>query len=441
MKLNYKRTFLIGLAFMSISAFWQMYDFTIPKILLNTFGVPEIAKGVIMAADNVLALFLLPLLGTLSDKVATPIGKRMPFILGGTAVAAVAMAFLPSVADAYYADSSKNYLFPLFIVLLGVVLLAMATYRSPAVALMPDLTPKPLRSKANAIINLMGAVGGVIFLVLSMVMFTEKDVRYSYLTVYLIIAAIMVGSVLLLFFTIKENKLAAEVKAYEAAHPEDDLTVTDENKGVILPKAVKHSLIFILSSIFLWFMGYNAVTTAFSQYATVEWGMAEGDASLCLTIATAGAIVSYIPIGMIASKIGRKRTILIGVVGITAAFATAAIYTALGGTFAVWLYALFILIGFSWAAINVNSLPMVVEMCRDSDVGKYTGLYYTFSMSAQILTPILSSVFIEFFGYRVLFTYSAVFLALAFVTMQFVRHGDNKPAVPKSKLEAFDVED
>ena len=441
MKLNYKRTFLIGLAFMSISAFWQMYDFTVPLILLDGFHVPEIAKGVIMALDNVLALFLLPLLGTLSDKVSTPTGKRMPFILGGTAVAAVAMIGLPLLDNAHYADPSKTYTFPLFVVLLGVLLLAMATYRSPAVALMPDLTPKPLRSKANAVINLMGAVGGVIFLILSTLMFTEKNVRYNYLPVYLIIAGLMVVSVLVLFLTIKENKLSAEVKAYEAEHPEDDLTVVDETKGVILPKPVRRSLIFILSSIFLWFMGYNAVTTAFSKYAESEWGMTAGAASLCLTIATAGAIVSYIPIGMIASKVGRKRTILIGVVGITAAFATAAIYTALGGTFAVWLYGLFILIGFSWAAINVNSLPMVVEMCRDSDVGKYTGLYYTFSMSAQILTPILSSVFISFLGYRVLFTYSAVFLGLAFVTMLFVRHGDNKPAVPASKLEAFDVED
>ena len=439
MKLNNKRTFLIGLAFMSICAFWQLYDAVVPLILRDTFGIDDFISGFIMAADNVLALFLLPMLGALSDRVHTPIGRRMPFILGGTAIAVIGMVALPLVDNAYYATGA-SYLPVVFVIVLAVVLFAMASYRSPAVALMPDLTPKPLRSKANAIINLMGAVGGVIYLILSTVMFTEKGVRYDYLPIFLIIAGLMVASVLILFFTVKENKVAEEIRAYEAAHPEDDLTVKEEGKTV-LPAAVKRSLGFILASIALWFTGYNAVTTAFTKYATAEWDMSLSSASLCLTIATAGAIVSYLPIGALASRIGRKKTILIGIVGITAAFATAAVYTLAGGKFAPWLYVLFVLIGFSWAAINVNSLPMVVEMCRGGDVGKFTGLYYTFSMSAQIVTPILSGYFLKNVGYRTLFPYSALFLALSFVTMTFVRHGDNKPSLPKSKLEAFDVED
>ena len=440
MKQNQKRTFLIGLAFMSICAFWQMYDAVVPLILRDTFGVSDTASGFIMAADNVLALFLLPLLGTLSDKADTPIGRRMPFILGGTAVAAVAMIVLPLVDNAYYADP-KPHLLPVFVGVLGLLLLAMASYRSPAVALMPDLTPKPLRSKANAVINLMGAVGGIIYLLLSAVLFTEKGVRYNYLPIFLIIAGIMVISVLVLFLTVKEKKIAKEIRAYEEAHPEEDLTVKDENKNAVLPRPVKRSLGFILASIALWFTGYNAVTTAFTRYATAEWDMSLSSASLCLTVATAGAIVSYIPIGALASRIGRKRTIMIGIIGITTAFATAAVYTLAGGKFATWLYVLFVLIGFSWAAINVNSLPMVVEMCRGGDVGKFTGLYYTFSMSAQILTPILSGWLLDHVGYWTLFPYSAIFLALSFATMVFVRHGDNKPAQPKSKLEAFNVED
>ena len=440
MKLNQKRTYLIGLAFMSICAFWQMYDNVIPLMLRDTFGVNDTVSGFIMAADNVLALFLLPLLGTLSDKVDTPIGRRMPFILGGTGLAVIAMIVLPLVDNAYFANP-RSYLLVVFIAVLGFLLLSMACYRSPAVALMPDLTPKPLRSKGNAVINLMGAVGGILYLLLSTFMFTEKNVRYDYLPIFLIIAGIMEVSVLVLFLTVKEKKVAAEVKAFDEAHPEYDLTVKDEHKSAILPRPVKRSLGFILASIALWFTGYNAVTTAFSRYATREWEMSLSSANLCLTIATAGAIVSYIPIGMISSRIGRKRTIMIGIIGITTAFATAAIYTLGGGKFSPFLYVLFVLIGFSWAAINVNSLPMVVEMCRDSDVGKFTGLYYTFSMTAQIITPILSGWLLDHVGYWTLFPYSAIFLALSFMTMIFVRHGDNKPALPASKLEAFDVED
>lgn len=441
MKLNYKRTFLVGLAFMSICAFWQLYDAIIPLILRDTFHINDTFSGMIMAADNVLALFLLPLLGTLSDKVRTPLGKRMPFIIDGTAWAFLAMSLLPVIDNAYYDNPEKTYLIPLFIVTLGFLLLFMACYRSPAVALMPDLTPKPLRSKANAVINLMGAVGGIIYLLLSTVMFTEKNVRHDYTTVFMIIGGLMVVSVLVLSLTVRENKVAAEVAAYEKAHPEDDLTEADARKGTVLPKPVKRSLGFLLASIALWFTGYNAVTTAFTKYATQEWEMSLSSASLCLTIATAGAIVSYLPIGMLASRIGRKKTIMIGIIGIASAFTVAAIYTLGGGTFAPWLYVLFVLIGFSWAAINVNSLPMVVEMCREGDVGKFTGLYYTFSMSAQILTPILSGLLLQHVGYWTLFPYSAIFLALSFVTMLFVRHGDNKPKPAASKLEAFDVAD
>ena len=172
-KLNYKRTFLIGLAFMSICAFWQLYDAIIPLILRDTFHFGDTFSGVIMAADNVIALFLLPLLGSLSDKVDTRIGKRMPFIIGGTAIAVIAMMFLPIIDNSYFAAASTG-LKVIFIVVLLIVLLAMATYRSPAVALMPDLTIKPNRSMANAIINLMGAVGGIIYLILNTIMYSKS---------------------------------------------------------------------------------------------------------------------------------------------------------------------------------------------------------------------------------------------------------------------------
>ena len=163
MKLNYKRTFIVGLAFLSICAFWQMYDNVIPLILTNTFHLNETYSGAIMAADNILALILLPLFGSLSDKTNTKIGKRMPYILFGTGLAIILMNILPILDNGYFASPSNGKLVG-FVVVLGLLLIAMGTYRSPAVALMPDVTPKPLRSKANAIINLMGAVGGIIYL-------------------------------------------------------------------------------------------------------------------------------------------------------------------------------------------------------------------------------------------------------------------------------------
>ncbi|MBQ0010109.1 MAG: MFS transporter [Ruminococcus sp.] len=445
MKLNYKKTLLIGLAFMSICAFWQLYDGLIPLILRDTFHFGDTFAGVIMALDNVIALFLLPILGALSDKVDTKIGKRMPFILGGTAVAVVAMTFLPVVDNAYAASGTVALRY-VFIGILLVVLLAMASYRSPAVALMPDLTVKPLRSKANAVINLMGAVGGILYLILSTFMYskskTEGLSHINYLPIFLIIASIMAVSVVVLFFTIKEKKEILEVEAYDREHPEEDLSVQDEAAGkTVLPPDVKKSLAFILGSIALWFMGYNAITTAFTKYATKEWSMAPGGASLCLTIATAGAIVSYLPIGMIASRVGRKRTIMTGIILLASCFALGGVYTIFADTFSPILYVLFVLIGFAWAAINVNSLPMVVEMCRGSDVGKFTGLYYTFSMSAQILTPILSGFLLEKVGYWTLFPYGALFVALSFVTMIFVRHGDSRPDAKQATMEAIAASD
>ncbi|MBR4169467.1 MAG: MFS transporter [Lachnospiraceae bacterium] len=445
MKLNKTRTFLVGLAFMSICMFWQMYDSVIPLILKNTFHINDTISGAIMALDNVIALFLLPLLGALSDKCSTKIGRRMPFIIGGTAASVLLMTFIP-IMDNLYAKEPKQILLICFILFLGLLLIAMGTYRSPAVALMPDVTPKPLRSKANAIINLMGAVGGIIYLVITTFMYskakTEGLAHVDYQPLFVIVATVMVVSVIVLFLTIKEPKLVAECEAYEAEHPEDNLEVVDEHTGKsYMPKEVRRSMYFILFSIALWFIGYNAITTAFTKYAQQEWNMPLGEASLCLTIATGAAIVSYIPIGELASKIGRKKTILIGIVVLALNFLLGFVMTFVLHGFSPILYVIFCLIGFAWAAINVNSLPMVVEMCSESDIGKFTGYYYTFSMAAQIITPILSGALLQYVGYWTLFPYGAFFVALAFFTMLNVKHGDNKPAMPKDKLEMFDVED
>lgn len=430
MKLNYKRTILIGLAFMSISAFWQMYDNEIPKILKNTFGMGETLTGAIMAIDNVLALFLLPIFGSLSDKVNTKIGRRMPFILIGTALTCALLVILP------IANHTVNL--PLFVGGLFFVLICMGTYRSPAVALMPDLTPKPLRSKANAVINLMGAVGGV-FTLIMIKLLVGSSTNPNYFPLFLSVGVVMAVSVIVLYLTIKENKLRKEREELEIAEGlvEEEEEPTNENAGQKLPKDVFRSLCFILASVAFWFIAYNAVTTAFSRYAEQVWGLKGGGYANCLLVATVAAIISYIPIGSIASKIGRKKTIIIGVVLLGLCFFAAGLFD----TYSDIMVVFFCIIGFAWAAIGVNSYPMVVEIASAGDVGKYTGLYYTFSMTAQVITPILSGWLLENIGYRTLFPYSVVFCILAIITMSQVKHGDSKPIKKKSMLENLDIDD
>lgn len=451
MKLNYKRTVLIGLAFLSICAFWQMYDSIIPLILQNTFGIGETLTGAIMAADNVLAIFLLPLFGALSDKTDTRFGKRMPFIITGTVLAVIFLMLLP------IADRQVNVV--LFIVSLFALLVSMGLYRSPAVALMPDLTPNKLRSKGNAIINLMGAVGGVYTLIMIKLLVGKGD-RPDYMPLFVSVAALMVISVGILVITISEKKIeakvAAEIKAYEDStglkvETEDTIeeeqlleaekNSSDENKGktvkMQMPPEVKRSMAFLLTSIFLWFTAYNAVTTAFSRYTKVVWHLEGGGFADCLMVATVAAILSYVPIGNLAGRIGRKKTILVGIVLMSICY-FAAIFV---GQYHGLVNVAFAVIGIGWAAINVNSYPMIVEMSKGSDIGKFTGTYYTFSMAAQILTPILSGFLLENVSYRTLFPYAFVFSVLAFITMTQVRHGDARPDKKKSLLENFDVDD
>ena len=512
MKLNYKRIILVGFAFFLIQAFWQAYDNTIPMILTNKFGMSQAWSGAIMALDNVLALFMLPLFGAISDKHHSKWGRRTPFIVVGTLIAAVmliALSFVdnaqlhhisdvaaiddPAALETIYdreADETlltpggqkfvlsrqftkeeftqirsqitvdgaavtnpdyTNYVMParqacawdatakspvtlvFFIALLLVILVSMAVFRSPAVALMPDVTLKPLRSKANAVINLMGSAGGILVLALGMV-FATSAVRNSlmnYIGYFAVIAAIMLAALVVFMLTVRENEWAAEMQqqSVELGLEYKEEAATGERK---LSVDEVRSLIFLLLSIVLWFFGYNDVTSKYSVYAS---NILHKDYNLTLIIAQAAAIISYLPVGFIASRVGRKKTILAGVVMLTAAFTTAAFMSAESPT--MLMNAMFALAGIAWATINVNSFPMVVEMCSGGNVGKYTGFYYTASMAAQVATPMLSGLLMDRMGMHVLFPYAAVFTALAFVTMLFVRHGDSKPEA-KWGLEALD---
>ena len=342
----------------------------------------------------------------------------------------------------------------------------MGLYRSPAVALMPDVTPNHLRSRANAVINLMGAVGGVYALIMIKVL-VGKGETPDYLPLFASIAAVMAIAVGILVITIRENKLREEVEKAEAANAgtieekamaegveaageieavgdtgevkafdgKKQTGKTEGTKG--MPKEVKRSMYFMLASIFLWFTAYNAVTTAFSRYTKVVWKMEGGSFANCLMVATVAAILSYIPIGNISAKIGRKKTIMGGVLLMAACYGSAIF----AREYHPVVNVAFALIGVAWAAINVNSYPMIVAMSSGSDVGKFTGTYYTFSMAAQILTPVLSGFLLENVSYNTLFPYALFFSLMAFLTMTQVRHGDVKPQKKESILENFDVDD
>ncbi len=429
MKLNYKRTILIGFAFMSILAFWQFYDQVIPYILENIFGLSTFSANAIMSIDNILAIFMLPLFGALSDRTKTPLGKRTPYILIGTIAAVILMVVMG------FMENSRN--FTGFLVSLVLILIVMATYRTPAVAYMPDVTEKPLRSKANAIINLVGYLGGIFATVV--MMFTLKSEKaadgssvysedQSFIPVFLIIAAFMLVSVIIMVLTTRENSLP---------HVQDEPEIAKQ--GGKMPKDVRVSLILILVSVFLWFMAYNAVTTAFSRYCVEIWNVDLAASSSFLLTATIAAIAAFVPLGFLSNAVGRKRTVLLGITLMTVCYGIAIFIREQTPV----MYLIFGLVGVGWAAINVNSFPMVVEMSSGSDVGKYTGFYYTFSMAAQITTPLLSGLLIDKlgFGYSVLFPYAVLFSVLSFITMSLVRHGDYKTEKPKNLLESFDVED
>ena len=523
MKLNYKRTILVGFAFFLICAFWQAYDNIMPLILTNKFGMNQTWSGVIMALDNILALFMLPLFGAISDKCTSRYGRRTPFVAVGT-LAAVLLLLGLSFADLaqlkniqavsaiddpkaleviYDAEAGNklmapngekfvlsekfskqefmaitsdpvlvntedaagktvtnpdytNYVVPArqayawqittdspapliaFVVILLLILVSMSIFRSPAVALMPDVTVKPLRSKANAVINLMGALGGIIVLALGIVFATAavKNSMMSYFGYFGVVAAIMLIALVVFLLTVREPEWAQEMQQQSVTLGIAEEESKDDTAGdrKLTPDEVK-SLILLLLSIVLWFFGYNAITSKYSVYAS---NILNKDYNLTLIIAQAAAIVSYLPVGIVASKAGRKKTILAGIVMLGAAFTVGAFLRSDSPT--VVMNIMFALAGIGWATINVNSFPMVVELASGGNVGKYTGYYYTASMAAQVATPMLSGFLMDKLGMRVLFPYAAVFVALAFVTMFFVRHGDNKPEA-KTGLEALEEMD
>ena len=417
MKLNYKRTILVGFAFFLISAFWQAYDAIVPLILTNKFEMGQTWSGLIMSLDNIFAVILLPIFGSLSDKTKTRFGKRTPYIVCGCILASVFISMLGIVSSLVG-----------FIILLLACLLSMAVFRSPAVALMPDVTLKPLRSKGNAIINLMGTAGGMLVLGLSILFKTSEAGKTDFVNYLFVVGYVMLISLIVFLLTVKEPLWSREAERENekldreaaAAAPAEEKAEASETRKLTRSELI--SLILILASVALWYIGYNAVTSKYSVYATE---VLKVPYDKTLLIAQGAAIISYIPVGIVASKLGRKKTILAGVAMLTTAFFAASFIKE--GSPNIVMYVLFSLAGIGWATINVNSFPMVVELAKNGDVGKYTGYYYTASMAAQIVTPIFSGFLVDTVGWWIFFPYAAFFAALAFVTMSFVKHGDAKP--------------
>lgn len=468
-KLNYKRTFIIGFAFFGILLLWQVYDSWCPTFLTELFKEAMGKKdekdvqylvGIMMALDNLAALILLPIFGKLSDKTHTKIGKRMPFILIGTLVCSIAFPFIP-VAFHYHNIAGT------ILVMATVVLFAMM-YRNPAVALMPDITPKPLRSKANGIINIMGYLGGacatLVGIIFSLSVYLSSDDGATSWTnknsniwlieaPFLIASVLIVVSALILFFSINENKLEKEVaplmeKGEQYAEIENSV---DDDKP--MSKANKIMLFLILGAEFLWFMADNGISTFIGNY-TIYHLYCEHKSSLINTIVGGvGSIAGFAIGGIIASKIGRKWTI---VSGLLLTVASLLIWTILAfaivpskpdvghyNTFPIYLYIVWFFKGLGMSLVHVNSYPMVVELSSRKKVGQFTGYYYASSMAAQTLTPCLLGLLLlnDEFGFNLLPVYALCCSIGALVIFLFVKNVKSTKTKFKKGLEALDGED
>lgn len=411
LELNVKRTMFIGLAFFTILMLWQVYNhyssLFLEDMLVNKYGGESkdyaYVIGAIMAADNLFGLFMLPIFGNLSDKTNSKYGKRIPYIFVGTILAAIIFPLIPI----FYMMNSLIGVF----VSMGLTLLVMNMYRNPAVALMPDITPKPLRSKANGIINLIGYIGAIFAGAIAMII---KPNQASALTVlpFVLTSILLIMALVVLIVKIKENKILEEVQedmAYGETLAETEEIIREDKK---LSNVDKKNLLILIVSVFFWFFGFNAIESFGSIYANNVFNNATiwGTVVIVLTIAS---LLSFVPAGMLAEKIGRKNTVLIGLLLIIVSASWCILFT----SYNILFLLLIAICGIGWAMINCNSYPMIVEISNRKNIGKYTGYYYTASMLAQTITPIFVGILFYYsdFGYLILFPYAAISMMIAFI--------------------------
>jgi maltose/moltooligosaccharide transporter len=409
MKLDYKKTFLIGFGFFATSIAWSIYNSYVP-LLLSKFITTSTLVGFIMTIDNIFGIIFQPLFGVLSDKTHTPIGRRMPYILIGIPICALLFALVPTM--------SFNIL-PLMITII-VFNMVMSTWRSPVVALMPDITPAPLRSKANGVINLMGGLGSLIAFAIGGMIFRSA----GYNGPFILSGVVMIAATVVLALFVREPVLALNPE------PETKVKEKKEKEKLNLSKGEKKSLILILLAIFFWFTGYNAIETFFTLYATntvLSPGTTKfidaGTATMLMAFFSVSFIAAALPAGILGGKIGRKKTILLGLLGITALFLPMYFIKDL------WTLRIMLLFGgIFWAFVNINSLPMVVEMAGNSRNGTFTGYYYFFSFGAAIISPTLFGLIRDLtHNYSLIFIYATVSFIIAMACIIFVKHGESVP--------------
>ncbi len=428
--LDWRRTLLVTLPFAGALAFWQSYDGIIPLILRDTFHVGDTLAGAIMALDNVCALFLLPLFGSISDRCHSRLGRRTPFIIIGSLLAALLIPLLAA------ADRLVNL--PMFFCALCLLLVVLSSYRSPCVALMPDVTPRPIRAKADAFNSLMAAAAGIVVLV--SISLTVPDVEHpSYLPVFLIVSGLIVlcTAVFVLFF--REKKAVDEMHRESIAMriPVEEIDASEEGgKEKESDPTVRKSLIAILLCVFFYFMASNAVTSAFSKYASQVWGAGGGSFANFQLVATLVTLISYMPMAALSCRIGRKITTYIGI----GLMCLGGLCIFLTQGYSPMVYVWVSISGIGMGTVATTIYPMIMEVASERTTGRYTGYYYTASMSAQIITPILSGAVMEFIGYRYLYLYAIACAILAALPLFFVQKGntillkDLKPNVAVSAV-------
>ena len=460
LKLNYKRTIIIGFAFFGILLLWQVYDSWCPTFLTELFKEAfsltneeevQYLVGIVMAFDNLAALILLPIFGHLSDKTKSPIGKRMPYILVGTFVCAVAFPFIPLLFHYHNVGGT--------IALMAIVVVFSMMYRNPAVSLMPDMTPKPLRSRANGIINIMGYIGGAfatvvgIFFVLSDYLDINGEGGWAAGNIwvieipFLIASILMIISALVLVFKINENKIEEEMK--DELKLGEEMTElkeqVDDDKP--LSRGNKIMLILILLAEFFWFMADNGIATFMTNYTIYYFGASSSSSMINTIVGGVGSVIGFVVGGIIASKIGRKWTIVSGLSLTLASYVVWGVLAATlftfqpgSGTFPIYLYVIWFIKGFGMSLVHVNSYPMVVELCNSKKIGKFTGYYYASSMAAQTVTPIAlgSILLVPSFDFGILPYYAIGCVAISLIVFLLIKNVKSTNVGFKKGLEALD---
>jgi Na+/melibiose symporter-like transporter len=415
-KFSYWKIFLLGFGFFGISVLWSVYNSYVP-VFLKELMLPSTLVGFIMTIDNIFAVVMLPYIGVLSDLTRTRIGRRKPYIIAGAPPAALTFALIPLF---------KAELTPMMLTII-VMNFSMALFRSPVIAFMPDITPSERRSQANGIINFMGGVGSLLAFFVGSRLY-EMNPAYPFLAG----AALLAISSFLVVALVDEPE-EFKVRSGERVNIREELSKAfRQSFGELrqtLSEAVRDrdkSLLFMLLSIFLWFVGYNAIETFFTSYAKWHLGIGEATGAFLLGFVALGFLVFSLPAGFIGARLGRRRTMTIGLVIIVALLALLVYLPAVLSVerLITAIQAAFLLLGFAWALVNVNSLPTVVDMTTRERLGTHTGLYYFASQTAAITGPPLAGLFIDLLGYSSLFPFSIVFLALSALTLQRVKRGE-----------------